>query len=327
VDIHFFFSGKLSREEASSAFLATLLEQSKYCFKKFLVTLNIDLPYTEIQSVVTEEHEIDILVKLNNDLIIIENKVKSAAKKEGQLAKYYKKMQKKYPQKRMIIVFLGPNSNLGDSEIEGLTLRDGDSAKSIGWDQILTALNGIVNQMSDPTFVKSGIVSVNKLLSSTLRRKYELSPDRDIMHSVIYGVKQSLNTAYSDLSFRIWPDINLYAILLNKSNLSLAFNLHFHSSPEKPYTVRAKEDDGRIKVELRAYVKLSEKGKKDRHAKQFWEKLSESETFNVGDKIKYTLVNGERFRWQKPLIASKEDVQAMLAEVSTSTINFLKENI
>ena len=92
MDITYFFKGKLAREEASSAFLATLLSQTEddgifkanffkllgenYDFGEPIPTEIIKKISSDKYKIITEEDEIDITMQGNNNLILIENSPK-----------------------------------------------------------------------------------------------------------------------------------------------------------------------------------------------------------------------------------------------------------
>lgn len=97
---HLFFQGKLGREEVTSAFLATLLEQQKSVRNGFFDLLAQSLGQELADSlkrkswkVGVEKDAVDIrleaLRKPEPWVILIENKIQSGSKQVEQLRRYY----------------------------------------------------------------------------------------------------------------------------------------------------------------------------------------------------------------------------------------------
>ena len=89
VNPHFFFEGKLAREESASALLATLLEQSACFRQRFLDVLHLDI--NDAPDVAVERNDVDVCLTFPKDktTILVENKTKGSSKTDSQLARYY----------------------------------------------------------------------------------------------------------------------------------------------------------------------------------------------------------------------------------------------
>ena len=109
MNLHFFYEGSLGREEAASAFLATMLEQYPSFRKSFFDLLGLPDEKsrslaTEEWNVVTEEDEVDVTMhpQRGNHVILIENKVQASSKMAGQVSRYYQSQINKEPDKSVV---------------------------------------------------------------------------------------------------------------------------------------------------------------------------------------------------------------------------------
>ncbi len=101
-----------------------IFEASKEGFVKFsMEVLKINYTDEEFEVIRESEYNIDILVKSTNHIIVIENKIKSSINGidekhnigsklvQTQLSKYYKYIQKTYPNKEKKYFIFAPNYN------------------------------------------------------------------------------------------------------------------------------------------------------------------------------------------------------------------------
>src|SRR5688572_19607489 len=93
LNIGHFFSGMMDREEVASAFIAMALEGIPSFRRHFFDTLGSTLGEglsKHIWSVVVEQDRVDIRMESSDAVILIENKLRSGAKQQGQLLKYFR---------------------------------------------------------------------------------------------------------------------------------------------------------------------------------------------------------------------------------------------
>lgn len=98
---HFFFKGKLSREESASAYLATLLDQIPEFRVATLDKAGILEPGGPC-TILTELREVDIRLDYPEaeTVVLIENKIRSGALQVDQLSRYYQQERAANPNSR-----------------------------------------------------------------------------------------------------------------------------------------------------------------------------------------------------------------------------------
>ena len=100
MDISLFFKGKIKREEISSAFLATLLNNRSYFRDSFFDLLQITeaVDFKKLDwKVEVENNNVDINLNTTGWVVLIENKLRRGSKKKGQLSGYYEEQVKNNP--------------------------------------------------------------------------------------------------------------------------------------------------------------------------------------------------------------------------------------
>ncbi|MDA7918275.1 PD-(D/E)XK nuclease family protein [Mariniblastus sp.] len=153
VDPKFFFRGGMSREEATSAFLATLIEQSSDFRLRFFKHCGI--PSFEISTVDVEVDNKDVVIKGDGVVVLIENKIRFAAKEHGQLLRYYNDFKPKLDKEtKLHSVYLSPRKSLGQSEVKKIPNVEGETKASITWEDLSSLLVGLAD--IDVTFAREG---------------------------------------------------------------------------------------------------------------------------------------------------------------------------
>ena len=116
-----FFQGKLAREEATSAFLAMLLDGLSSFRAHFMAQLPVepDAVPRGPHIVSTEVREVDVRVDYPamDAVILIENKVLASSVSPGQLLRYYREQFDAQPSTRVVLVYLGPGKGVGRGEV------------------------------------------------------------------------------------------------------------------------------------------------------------------------------------------------------------------
>ena len=131
IDPRHFLGGGMCREEATSAYLATLLDQSSEFRSRFLQLCGIqDIEFTKVE--VEREHR-DITLSGTGVEIIIENKISAASKTEGQLLRYYTHLKEQNSDVTVHSVYLSPDRKIGTSEVQKVTNTADEVAVSIAW--------------------------------------------------------------------------------------------------------------------------------------------------------------------------------------------------
>jgi hypothetical protein len=184
---HFFFEGTL-REEAASAFLATLLEQDPGFRAAFLRRVGVDFsvdvaPRIRVEPYLGGGKWPDVLVQLPGSIVVVENKVRPRIVQPDQLARYYLAAVQKWPRRRVIAVLLMANVRVRAPEVRLVRreIRRGardDRAIALTWSQVRWLLR--FADGPDAEFRRTGIAAITQAISVTglaqdLRRPF-LSP-------------------------------------------------------------------------------------------------------------------------------------------------------
>ena len=174
VDAHFFFEGTL-REEAASAFLATLLEQDPGFRAAFVRRIgggdgaDAAAPKIQVEPYLGGGKWPDVLMELPGLLVLVENKVRPRAIRPGQLAEYHVAAVARWPRHRVISVFLTPDRRSGSAEVRRVrrVIRGHarvDAAVVLTWRQVhwlLRFANG-----SDVEFRRTGIRAIARAIAA-----------------------------------------------------------------------------------------------------------------------------------------------------------------
>ena len=141
IDPHHFLGGGMCREEATSAYLATLLEQSPQFRSRFLQLCGIKS--IELTKVEVERECRDITLSGTGVEIIIENKISAASKTEGQLLRYYTRLKEQDSDAIVHAVYLSPDRKIGTSEVQKVTNTADEVAVSIAWKDLLPLIDDL----------------------------------------------------------------------------------------------------------------------------------------------------------------------------------------
>ena len=266
VNPHFFFEGKLSREESASAFFATLLEQSVQFRSRFLGIANLDLSGEQLSEVVVERDNVDISLHFTDTTIIVEIKVSSGSKIDGQLRRYYDRCVDENASRRVVCIYLAPTSTLGQSEIEKLDLRDSDAAISLSWQQIAE----LISDLDDisPQFASHGIESVLKLTKRRSSSLYERSGDREFLYDAIDAAFQQIQLREYVCHSCVWKDLQGVEIFTTKTGIMATTGIEFEANENGE--VSLPRCDGKPYVTLFLKFVLSKKYGASDNARSWW---------------------------------------------------------
>lgn len=170
---HFFFEGTI-REEAGSAFLATLLEQDPGFRAAFVRRVGGGEAGEHGRARVHVEHFLgdglwaDIVLEVPGLVILVENKVRAGAIRPRQLVAYHGAAVRRWPRCRVIAVHLAPEASWGWTEArmvrrEARRLGRDDLAAAIGWNHVRWLLRFATTP--DPAFRRGGMRAIELALA------------------------------------------------------------------------------------------------------------------------------------------------------------------
>ncbi len=216
IDPHHFLGGGMCREEATSAFLATLIEQSEEFRSRFFKHCGIS--EFKVSRVEVERQFRDLTITGNGIVIVIENKISAASKTDGQLIRYYNQLKEELDSGTTVhSIYLSPKIKIGQSEIEKIPNVAGEIAKSIAWDELKVLASGLTD--FDRTFAENGVDTV--LLAIKNRRvisKRDYTDEEELARSalgdaVLLMQKSLPNQKIQKFGLSIWayPSVTIYA--------------------------------------------------------------------------------------------------------------------
>lgn len=281
MNIHLFFEGKLSREESSSAYLATLLEQW-HEFRKALIAeyLNDELASMD-WSVEVEYKEIDILLKNSNHFIIIENKVQGTSKSPDQVLLYYNKLKAEKPQAICHCLYVAPSSSTGTSELEKVPFDDNELSSSLSWEELFELMHsidlGVIRE-----FVSSGEEEVRRLIKEGNEIKYPLLGDKSIASEIVNTVRDRIVNNYQELQFTTYRGRNSDVFYTCKSAVTLSFGIRYEVEEEPPNDlIGSRDENGNLKLNVFCELRPSGKGSKIPEVKDWWDSIKECEDITI----------------------------------------------
>jgi hypothetical protein len=173
MDPHFFFEGT-QREEAASAFLATLLEQDSGFRSAFVRRIGGGDASAARARIVVEPHLgggqwPDIVMELPRLVVIVENKLRPGTVRPGQLARYHLAAVERWPGSRIISVFLAPAAAIGFAEArlirrEFRRLGRDDLAIVLSWAQVRWLAR--FASMPDTGFRAAGFRAIDRVIAA-----------------------------------------------------------------------------------------------------------------------------------------------------------------
>lgn len=329
--LHFFFDGKLGREEATSAFLATLLEQQS-CFRtKFFNLLDDNIAVTLSQNdyeVVVEEDGVDIKMydHDNQIAILIENKIQGSSKRPNQINEYYNRQRNSTPTYKIIFVFLTPNVETGKSDLRKIKFLLNDFGFSIGWQDVLQCIKDIpAIDQTFSYFIESSCVKIEALVKSTKEVKYPNEGDREILNNIARQVKSRLTADFLEIGFQVWTGEipGTISIFTTKSNFTIATNILFETENEHPHAPKIRLENQLINCNIETTLRISSRGKKSINAKSFWLTVSKSNTVSIEDAIFSKDISGKYCKVFEYVGNEEELSNKLYVEIST-VLHFCK---
>ena len=265
IDPHHFLGGGMCREEATSAYLATLLDQSSEFRSRFLQLCGIQ--NIELTKVEVERECRDITLSGTGVEIIIENKISAASKTEGQLLRYYTRLKEQDSDAIVHAVYLSPARKIGTSEVQKVTNTADEVAVSIAWED----LHPLIDELHDidATFAKKGLEAILRAIANKkVKSSREYTEAEEQIRSLLAEAEPQIQLAFSD------RNISRYATEL-WSNGEISFCL-------KAETISS--EDSLIELALDYKFRLRLKAKPDRktewkNAKRWYNTVVNTQTW------------------------------------------------
>lgn len=340
LDLKHFFDGQQSRENSASAFLATLLDFDPGFRQAFLALLPVDPPLdaSQFQAVTVEDTlgstggGIDITMDLGSTLVVIENKVASSAKQDGQLVGYYRRAISQRGGQRIVAVYLAPTTGLGNSEIASVQGCDefterhprsggDDAAMCLTWAELAETIDA--TSRDDDWFAMTGIRAVEGAIEKAARAR-PFDEQREEVQRIVDAARKSLATTFPDLHFRRWPSFGEEAIYTAKAPVTLWVTTMFEEEPAPSYRLRDVVIEGRVQVTIMTSFNLSSKGQKSPLLTDQWDALRQTGGADVPGLGRLTIGDGKKFVHRESFDGSAGELEAVLIERGQRGLEFLR---
>lgn len=299
MDLRHFFDGQQSRENAASAYLATLLEHDVAFRRAFLDDLGVaDLdaddpwvvrvedirPWSGSSGGIEPSGSMDISLETATTIVVIENKLSPTAKRDGQLLQYYEQVAATMPQLRVVMVYLSPLSALAASELALVVESDTFAARSARSDAVAgttwARVRDIVAASADAGwFATSGIRAV---LSAIERAARGLPPDpqRDALHAILRAATVLINERLAPVRFQLWPSDGYADIMTRLSPVWVDLTVRYAADPDSSALVGVVTDAG-VRVSVRTTIGLSTRGERLSAVRSAWDELTREDEVEI----------------------------------------------
>ncbi|MCC6335541.1 MAG: PD-(D/E)XK nuclease family protein [Myxococcales bacterium] len=290
MDPRYFFQGKLAREEAASAFLATLLA-SRADFRAFFFQQLHDITPERCTAltkadwkVKTEADQVDVRMEAGADSVLIENKIQAGAIQQDQLLRYYHHELDALappegasePTTRLLMVFLAPGSQSGSGEVQAVReserYRSGvDVAVRLSWDAL--GKFPIASDDKDYAFVVGGFACIRVAIENARQVKFPVDTTRERVVAVMSGAHELLRTRLPRVHLQPWRGSDFEQLFTTGTNVTLWADAVFD-----PMNV---VNGDALRLKLRTQLKLSAKGRKQPELKAWWTALAAAQQLEV----------------------------------------------
>ena len=310
VNPHFFFEGKLAREESASALLATLLEQSA-CFRnRFLDLIHVNL--TEDPDVSVERNEVDVCLVFpqHKTTVLVENKTKASSKTDGQLAHYYEQAKDETPEHTIVCVYLAPTLALTKSELEQLDLRETDTCHGVEWSQISKLTEKLTD--FDQELASKGCRAVLGSIKKSRQGYYDWEvEDRRTLREIINLARDKVPSRIRDLKYMTWSGKRSVAIDLPEKAITVCAGIWFEPDEETGIVTLARRGND-IVVDRSLKFKASGKWKPRQETTIWWNSIRQQGEWHGA---------GHKFRLEGRWMVTKQQVTGTPDEIAESIVD------
>ena len=281
---HFFFVGKLSREEASSAFLASLLEQ-RADFRTFLFKLlGMAEPEGPLE-VNIEKEDVDIRIDYPaaKTVLLIENKLRPGSLQVNQLVRYYQHTLANNSALKIVSILLAPNEGGGAAEVTRLTkheqFRPTDGVYKISWGALAEFPDILPKNDSDMEFVRRGFECIGSIIVNAIQEKYPLVGGREIANDIARAVLQNMEKKFPGTRLGFWRGRDFFNIYSIGTDITIYIDLAFRIENKAPYAPLQIPDRQHVNATLRTKFTLSAKGKRNPTRRETWDRICRNKSW------------------------------------------------
>lgn len=312
-----FFQGGMSREEAASACLAMLLEGSE-AFRQHFFALVLPAEASQLAARNWEVHvevdAVDVWLAADDMVVLIENKLCAGAKQVGQLLRYYQHQRARFPNKRIVAIYLAPRQ-VGLDEVDRTQLTLGgptDLAVHLSWKQLAQ----LPTSFSDPhpEWIKSILDQISAAIDAAYASKYRREGERKILRDLVDQAAVRIKSI-STIGLKRWSGKGIEELFSTRTAISVSTGIVFPFVDEQPYpVVGVVSEDGQIKVKLRTYLSLAKKVRKSSPIANWWKNMIVSESLDVPGLGRHACQNHSYLEFSQDLNGDEAAVENALVE-------------
>jgi PD-(D/E)XK nuclease superfamily len=336
-----FFRGAQSREETASAYLATLLDYDPEFRQRFLALIPADPPLdpsydwaVRVEDVRTNAGAVDVSLEGPKSdpttVVLIENKLVSSAKTDGQLLKYYRGAASVWPERRIVSLYLAPSRQLGASEVElvrssetyrsrRISRPEPDEVMAIEWEGDLARM--IRALPAADWFVASGIEEV---ISAIKRRPLPPDAQREVIRYIVDCALTTLAERLPGVRFASWPCATEEYIYKPGGMLTVSVSMVYPVDEQgNLFRDVVLDDVGLVSVTLVTDFGLRTKATQPPEVIQSWGALLHKGVIEVAG-IEFERSPRRRFQHVDTVQTSQAALQQLIVERASQVVAFLR---
>jgi hypothetical protein len=256
MDFRYFFTGKMSREEAASAFLAMALDGSAGFRAHFfsvagLAHLNPNAGWI----IDVEDERVDVTLRSNENVVLVENKIESEALRAGQLLSSYEAEAGKSIA-CVSAVLLSPN-RVGVKHVEAVRSCESflkravtDRVLALSWHSLIDYRPG-----DDEEWIASGLHAIEEAIERANAALYPAIGSRAILRRLVDQVGSTLKGGAAPSVMR-WSAKDKEVIVVRQLPVTTNVWLQFtYAETESAPVLDAPDESGAWSLTLHTTVK------------------------------------------------------------------------
>jgi hypothetical protein len=335
--LYHFFRGTLRKEDVASAFLATALEGSEAFRHHFFGLMTVDdgerlggiKPQVAVELPLGERRA-DVILRADDTVVLIENKVNSGALQEDQLGDYYRRLRaQEAAAKRMLVVLVAPQGigthdyELANAEIERMG-PGRDSAHIVTWED-LARFHPAPGNALDQT-IETGMATVLEVVQAAKRDKYPRVLGRQRVAKVANLALVQLAKESSMPRLKRFGSRNVEEILTAGGAVTVWIDAEFAVDPTDEALPLEIPDTGPFKVTLRTLCTLAGHVKGSAGIRQQWEDRVVRRGLIAGGHHHISQPRGWLL-WRQETEGLEQDLAARMAEAGLALIRELRSRL
>jgi hypothetical protein len=325
----YFFTGKLGREEAASAFLAMALDDSPAFRTYFLRCAGVaDAVHALDWAVVVEDDRVDVTLRAPAHVVLVENKIDAGAVTPGQLLGYYETEVARAGDRPITVVFLSPEG-VGSREVGTvsgcptlLTRCALDRVTAVSWQELLK-----YNTTDGEAWIRSGLEAVERAIERANTAMYPPVGSRLILRQTADAAARLLRPL-TQANVRRWSAKHKEALIINGLPLTINAWVQFTCEDREGAPVTSAPDEqGNWTLSL--HTKLKPRGdlKTKSAVRQWWREQCLAGGLALSPGLALTPVGGEWLGSSQPFQGNSDALSQALVDLALRVVGGASEQL